>query len=86
MSRAAGFRARQHVALGTDMRMSFQGYPLLSRDKTELIEMASAMADLLAPERVNSFLRDPNNHPHYPTLHGYKEEIRWFFHGLGRLV
>ncbi len=73
---------RQHAALGTDSIMNFQGFPLLSRDKSALLGMASAMAALLPPERLNTFLREPDDHPHYPTLHGYKEEIRWFFHGL----
>jgi hypothetical protein len=66
--------------------MIFQGSPLLLRDKIALIEMASAMVDLLPPGRVNTFLREPADHPYYPTFHGYKEEIRWFLHGLRRLA
>jgi hypothetical protein len=73
---------RQHAALGMDSLMTFQGFPLLLREKAALIEMASAMADLLPSGRVNTFLREPGNHPHYPTFHGYKEEIGWFLHGL----
>jgi hypothetical protein len=73
---------RQHAALGKDSIMTFQGTPLLLRDLNALTGMTSAMASLLPQERVNTFLRDSNNHPPYLTFHAYKEEIRWYFHGL----
>lgn len=73
---------RQHAALSAESIMTFQGFPLLLRDKAALIELASAMAALLPPERVNTFLLDSNDHAHYPTLHGYNEEIRWCLHRL----
>lgn len=74
---------RQHAALSVESRISYQGQALMLRDKAGLLEFCSAMAALMPSDRVNTFLRDPAKHPHYPTLHGYKEEIRWYFHGLG---
>jgi hypothetical protein len=74
---------RQHAILCKDSMIYYQGDALLLRDTAGLIQLSGAMADLLPPERVNTFLRHPQSHPHYPGLHGYEEEILWYFHRLG---
>lgn len=73
---------RQHAALGAESTMTYQGDSLRLRNKDGLLGLSSAMAALLPPDRLNTFLRDPVAHPQYPTMHGYVEEIRWYFHGL----
>ena len=77
------FPERHHVGLGAESRITCQGDTLMMRDKAGLLELSAAMAALLPPERVNTFLRDPGNHPHYPTFLSYNEEVRWHFHRLG---
>ena len=77
---------RQYATLCKKSMIYYQSGPLLLRDTTGLIQLSSAVADLLPPERMNTFLRNPQAHPHYPGLHSYEEEIRWYFHRLGLLA
>lgn len=77
---------RQYTTLCKESIIYYQGDPLLLRDTTGLIRLSSAIADLLPTERMNTFLRNPQSHPHNPILHSYEEEIRWNFHRLGLLA
>jgi hypothetical protein len=74
---------RQHTNLCKDSMIFHQGKPLLLRDAAGLLELSKAMANLLPAEAVNRFLRNPESRSHYPTFHGYREEIIWHFHQLG---
>ena len=73
---------RLHVNLGKETAIFHQGKPLRMRDATGLRELTSAMAQLLPPERLNAYLRNPYSRPIYPNLPSYEKEIRWHFHRL----
>lgn len=73
---------RLHAALGKETAIFHQGKPLRLRDRAALIELMSALAKLLPPERLNAGLRDPQTGRIYPGFQRYEEEIRWHFHRL----
>ncbi len=74
---------RQHASACSESTIIYQDTPLMLRDMDGLRGLATAMGDLLPPERLSSFFLNPGAHPHYPTLRSYQNEIRWYFHGLG---
>ena len=73
---------RLHAALGKKTAIFHQGKPLRLKDAGGLRDLASAMAGLLPPKRLNAFLHDPDSRPFYPNLASYEKEIRWHFHQL----
>jgi hypothetical protein len=73
---------RLHAILGPETAIFHQGKPLRLKDRTGLEELMTAMASLLPPDRLNSWLYEPNNGRVYPNLQCYEEEIRWHFHQL----
>ena len=73
---------RLHAALHQETAIFYQGKPMRLKDRAALEEMMAAMGNLLPPERVGSWLRDPKAGRIYPSLQRYEEEIRWHFHRL----
>jgi hypothetical protein len=74
---------RQHASACSESTIIYQDAPLLLRSVEGLCCLTAAMAELLPPERLSSFFHNPGNHPPYPTLRDYQNEIRWYFHRLG---
>lgn len=73
---------RLHAMLGPETAIFHEGKPLRLKDRAGLEALMVAMAALLPPERLNSWLRDPKKGRVYPNLSCYEEEIRWHFHRL----
>jgi hypothetical protein len=73
---------RQHASASAESTIHYGDTILRLRDMKGLCELATAMADLLPAEQLNSFFRDPESHPSSRTLRNYQNEIRWYLHGL----
>ncbi len=73
---------RINAVLEDETAVFHEGKPLRLGDRTGLENLMRAMGNLLPPERLNSWLRDPAGGRIYPDFQCYENEIRWHFHRL----